>query len=196
MVVDGSKRMENSTLSACAASAWVKRAGVEGGCYRALLFVVCAGCSNVEFGEGYTPRAGVLLSVPASGQVLRIRPGANGLRLDALIDGRFLAVEGASPGPPSRLGFAATYDAKGDRVLVFGGLGEEVCLDDVWSFESGAWRPVPTGPPGRVEPLFWYDASAELVRFVGGTVGCDVDPEPTEWTLDDETWRPMEGATR
>jgi len=80
-----------------------------------------------------------------------------------------------SPAPPARFGHVAIYDARRDRVVVFGGLNDSSPLTDAWALAMGdsRWtRLVPSGgsPPAvsGYASAVWDSVRDRMVVF-GGT---------------------------
>ena len=46
-------------------------------------------------------------------------------------------------GPAPRNVHGMTYDLRRERVVLFGGIGEEGRLDDLWEWDGAAWTAIP-----------------------------------------------------
>jgi len=89
--------------------------------------------------------------------------------------------EGAAGSPPGRSFQSAVYDAKGGRMLIFGGVdGSGNYLDDVWSLSNAtgaivgapAWSmPNPTGgpPAARDGQAAIFDSTSRRMTIFGGS---------------------------
>jgi hypothetical protein len=75
--------------------------------------------------------------------------------------------------PPARSGHTAIYDAQGDRMIVFGGLGANQTLGDVWQLALSnppTWSPIaPTGaaPRARAYHSAVYDPARGMLVLGG-----------------------------
>ncbi|HUE60419.1 MAG TPA: kelch repeat-containing protein, partial [Acidimicrobiales bacterium] len=82
-----------------------------------------------------------------------------------------------APGPPARVGAAATFDASHGNVVLFGGtagaLGSAGAaqLGDTWIWNGSGWTQGAGGPPGRSADVMAYDSGAGGVVLAGGTAG-------------------------
>lgn len=77
-------------------------------------------------------------------------------------------------GPPGRKRAAMAYDAKRDRVVLFGGNSFGVDLGDTWEFDGkqNVWSLVATGGPApRSGHAMAYDPLRQRVVLVGGDCG-------------------------
>ena len=94
--------------------------------------------------------------------------------------------------PPGRLGHAMVFSPAGERVLLFGGLGENGVLNDTWAFDGATWGELdtPTAPPPRTDHAMVYDLVRQRVVLFGGrdesynTMG-------DTWVLEGGTWRQL-----
>jgi len=106
--------------------------------------------------------------------------------------------------PDYRVAFAAAYDPRRDRVLLFGGrrfdlmTGATVDENDVWALaikDTPMWSKVEVGgppPSGRINAIFTYDPVRDRMVMFGGTSN-EIYPTDT-WSLDlagAPTWRPL-----
>lgn len=78
-----------------------------------------------------------------------------------------------APPVASAAGYAMTYDAKGDRVILFGGIHAGGGFSrETWAYNLGAdvWenRTRPTGPPALTFPAMAYDSLTGRVVLFGG----------------------------
>jgi len=78
----------------------------------------------------------------------------------------------SNEGPAPRLNHSMIYDAKGDRLIVFGGSGPGGFLNDVWTyaFESESWSRLPLDmpPAPRRTPASFYDSTNHrMVTYAG-----------------------------
>jgi hypothetical protein len=94
-------------------------------------------------------------------------------------------------GPSARDGARAVYDARTDRVLLFGGaeIGPGVRhLGDLWAWDGTGWtKRAESGPAGRVHAAFAFDPRRGRFVLAGGSnapgsVLSDV------WELEGERW--------
>jgi N-acetylneuraminic acid mutarotase len=101
--------------------------------------------------------------------------------------------------PAARNFFAMTYDARSDRVLVYGGIGPGgTFLDDLWAFDvdSATWAKVEVraGPEGRGYAHMAYDAVTDRTYLFGGVTEPDETPLDDTWAFDagTSTWRRLD----
>jgi hypothetical protein len=92
--------------------------------------------------------------------------------------------------PPAIGGFAVTYDAARQQVVLFGGVlcGEGINSNETWVWDGADWTqkfPV-TNPSGRTRHSLAYDAARREVVLFGGddSVGLLADT----WTWDGTAW--------
>jgi hypothetical protein len=108
------------------------------------------------------------------------------------VSGRWREVQGA--GPPARWGHVAVYDADGDRVLLFGGRGQDDAeLGDLWelSLRTETWRQLhPSGPSPA--PRFTAAAIADPPRrrlvLMGGYTGHAASDEVWAFAWTTQQW--------
>lgn len=77
----------------------------------------------------------------------------------------------SGPRPSPRAGHAMTYDAKGERILLYGGRDNTGrMLDDFWSFDGRQWAEIrlPRSPGRRDQAAMTNDRNRERVVFFGG----------------------------
>ncbi|MCA8953163.1 MAG: hypothetical protein KDE27_26865 [Planctomycetes bacterium] len=92
--------------------------------------------------------------------------------------------------PPLRTNYAACYDQRRDRVIVFGGRSDCAggnLLDDHWEWDGRGWHEMtPTvRPAARERAQLTYDSSRGRAVLFGGT-GAIVFADTWEW--DGQTW--------
>jgi N-acetylneuraminic acid mutarotase len=89
--------------------------------------------------------------------------------------------------PPARHAHAMAYDARSDRVVLFGGDTGSAWLDDTWAYDTDAdtWVEITTAeaPLPVAQQAMAYDPTADRVVLWGGA---DRE-ESTVWALDLET---------
>lgn len=99
--------------------------------------------------------------------------------------------EGQSP--PARATHRLAYDAVRERVVLFGGWGENGLLADTWEWDGTEWQRVEAqGPGARLATRMVYDARLERVilhggRDQGGNLG-------DTWEWDGVRWEPQGSA--
>jgi hypothetical protein len=73
------------------------------------------------------------------------------------------------PSPGARNAHAMAYDAKRQRVTLFGGADERSVRGDTWNWDGRKWQlQASDGPPPRTFPVMAYDAARERVLLFGG----------------------------
>jgi hypothetical protein len=104
------------------------------------------------------------------------------------------------PGPlPARWGHVAGYDARRDRMLVFGGQSSSSLLSDVWALDLATltWQQVSTGqgPSPRTNLAAVIDAARDRLVIIDGRVGVST-PLSDVWALDlaTHTWTESSSA--
>ncbi len=108
------------------------------------------------------------------------------------------AVVGAVTSPGYRNGHGMTYNARRDRVVLFGGADHERVLGDTWELDGDTWlRTAVVGPAPRTFPSVAYHARRGTVLLFGGNrvlfgptprsdstlLGDLWEWDGTEWTL-------------
>jgi N-acetylneuraminic acid mutarotase len=94
---------------------------------------------------------------------------------------------------PARWGHVAVYDAKRDRMLVFGGQSTSSLLSDVWALDLAtlAWQQVEThpGPSPRTNLAAVLDGARDRLVIIDGRVDVST-PLSDVWALDltTNTW--------
>jgi N-acetylneuraminic acid mutarotase len=96
--------------------------------------------------------------------------------------------------PPGRLWHSMVFDSKSGTMLVFGGEGENGCLDDLWVYDPAerTWIQLAVSgadPPPREDTAMAYDSANNKVVVFGGYDGDDplgdtwiYDPASDGWT--------------
>jgi hypothetical protein len=98
---------------------------------------------------------------------------------------------GSAPsGPGVRNGHRLAFDARAGEVLMFGGADHERVLDDLWSWNGRAWRPVSAKGPGprTFAGLAFDEARGEAVVFGGNRVLFGPEGELDTLLADTWTW--------
>lgn len=97
----------------------------------------------------------------------------------------WVALEG---GPGPRWGHVSVVDSHRNRVLVFGGMGPNGKLGDLWEYRLGdqTWSPLPTtsGPSPRITAAGIADVARDRMVLVGGEA---TEASDEVWALDFET---------
>ncbi len=94
------------------------------------------------------------------------------------------------PGPEGRQAFAMIYDSKRQKVVLFGGGGEQHFLADTWEFDGNAWTKVSdTGPSPRVSPGYAYDSKRGLMILFGGMA--DGKMQNDTWAWNGHEWKKL-----
>ncbi|MGH9456152.1 MAG: Kelch repeat-containing protein [Thermoanaerobaculia bacterium] len=92
--------------------------------------------------------------------------------------------------PPARSSAAMVWDANRDRVLLFGGAGQDdVALADTWEFRDDAWHRLepPASPSARRLAGHVFDPLRDRFIIYGGAVGPTTTLQDT-WEFDGTTW--------
>ncbi|MCA8974126.1 MAG: hypothetical protein KDC98_05360 [Planctomycetes bacterium] len=92
--------------------------------------------------------------------------------------------------PFSRTDYGTAYDARRDRIVLFGGrtdCGSGTLLAETWEFDGNAWHPrYPThSPAARERSHLTFDAARGRVLFHGGRAGASNLSDTWEWDGDD-----------
>jgi N-acetylneuraminic acid mutarotase/fibronectin type 3 domain-containing protein len=101
--------------------------------------------------------------------------------------------------PSARGRHAMAYDARSDRVILFGGTDAGGVLGDTWAYDPNAntWTNLnpSTRPSARYRHAMAYDSQSDRIIVFGGT---DVSPFDDTWSYDFESnaWTPLDPATR
>lgn len=116
--------------------------------------------------------------------------GASGnrelLRQTWIYDGqRWRTHEGVSP--PPRGTHRMVYDDSRNRIVLFGGWGEDGLLNDTWEWDGTAWvLASETGPSPRFATRMAYDAHRQRVVLFGGRGEAGDFADTWEW--DGDAW--------
>jgi hypothetical protein len=88
--------------------------------------------------------------------------------------------------PPARSRGGMIYDELTDRVVLFGGLGENGFLADTWEWDGSAWfRGQASGPSARLSPSFAHIAGTSTSLLYGGFDG---DAKSDTWLYSRSEW--------
>lgn len=115
-----------------------------------------------------------------------------GLALPILLDPAFETVVWKKlEAPTERIGQAMAYDAKRERVVLFGGSAGP---NETWTWDGATWtRMTPSSsPPPRTHHKMAYDAKRERVVLFGGLFNSFFNDT---WTWDGTTWTKMSPQT-
>lgn len=175
-----------------------------------LALAVIAGCSNGGFAEPVRPAEelapvggapggyeGAGLAFDSTRGRLVLFGGEYGESMPVfsadtfeLIDGDW-AKQNSSAGPAARAFHTMAFDAKRQRVFVFGGRGAEGCFGDSWAWDGAAWSPINVAgaPEARFGAVMSWDAREEVIVLSGGT-GCDDGATNFRdlWSFDGTGW--------
>lgn len=90
--------------------------------------------------------------------------------------------------PDARATHAMVWDSNRDRVLLFGGGGNDAILADTWQFKGGAWSRIetPSAPPGRRLPGYAFDPVRDRFIVFGGSG--ETSSLRDTWEFDGTTW--------
>lgn len=97
-----------------------------------------------------------------------------------------------SPGP--RQEHSMVYDSDNDRVILFGGLANDVDLQDLWIFDGKDWTEAGKSgpPPPRRSHAAAYDEARRVMVVFGGAASVDGQLTPTGDTYlydpESDTW--------
>jgi hypothetical protein len=88
------------------------------------------------------------------------------------------------PGPGTRYHFALAYDAKRQKVILFGG-GRQGRRDETWEFDGQRWEKISTkeSPGQRLRHNMVYDEDTGMTVLHGG------DEKGTTWAWDGKVWK-------
>lgn len=102
---------------------------------------------------------------------------------------RWEKIPGNGTGPGPRLSAGFTYDSKGGRMLIFGGISNQISRADTWSWDGQQWEKLADqGPPARVMGYMAYDKHRDRVVLFGGRREWPNDVNDT-WEWDGSEWR-------
>lgn len=102
------------------------------------------------------------------------RSGSTGLDDTWEWDGTAWTQKVPAQRPPARYSAHMAYDAKRDRVILFGGaIDDASCTNDTWEWDGVTWtqRSVAQSPPPRRNAVMAYDAVRERIVLFGGDDG-------------------------
>lgn len=91
--------------------------------------------------------------------------------------------------PPPRIGFALAFDRSRGRVVLFGGLVNNMPAADTWELEGTMWveKTPATSPAPRIEAAMAYDEKRQRVVLFGGRLA-SMMPTNETWLYDGATW--------
>ena len=95
--------------------------------------------------------------------------------------------------PSWRFAYSVTYDRAHDRLILFGGIDEDLTtlFGDTWSFANGRWNLEATeGPSPRAFSRMWFGRDGRVHLQGGSDNGGDV-VHHDEWALDDDGWQQL-----
>jgi hypothetical protein len=104
-------------------------------------------------------------------------------------------------GPSARNAFAMAFDAKRQRVVVFGGRTGTAptgpAFNDTFEWDGSAWSPSfvsPTGPPAREHVAGGYDPVRQAVAIVGGFSPSSAADLHDQWEWSGGAWAQLSGS--
>ena len=117
-----------------------------------------------------------------------------------LIDLETLAADRLDiPGPPPMVNHAVAYDRRSDRVILFGGSGDQDTLyGDTWAFDplTETWEEM--APSASPQPSTWHDLvyheASDRVVYIGGDGVWAYDYEADTWEQYSEHGMPWDGG--
>lgn len=100
----------------------------------------------------------------------------------------------STPCPSARNGSAMAYDARRDRMVLFGGVTGGAYSNETWEWDGTSWenRTPSTGPQARSLSTLAFDPRSQRIFLWGG-----IDIERTLddlWSWDGTNWSQVEGA--
>lgn len=100
--------------------------------------------------------------------------------------------------PESRWGHAMVYDSDRDRIVLYGGAGQNDLLADTWEFDGFNWvdvTPEGDGPGQLREHVMVYDPLRKKTVLFGGR---EIDPDGFDhtWEWDGERWTQIHPPNR
>ena len=97
--------------------------------------------------------------------------------------------------PSARTSFGMAYDARSDRVVLFGGFTASGADSETWSYDAAGdrWTQMrPAKPPAsRYNHAMAYDAQSDRVVLFGGDTGTELSGETWSYDVDSDTWALM-----
>lgn len=94
----------------------------------------------------------------------------------------------ATTGPSPRNIPTLAYDARRQRVVLFGGQSGLTLFNDTWEWDGATWtQRATTGPEPRIHQVGAYDHRRERVVIFGGAAANDATLSDT-WEWDGATW--------
>jgi hypothetical protein len=92
--------------------------------------------------------------------------------------------------PSGRMRHPMAYDQHRQRVVLFGGQGQNGPLGDTWEWDGTSWSQIttPHSPSPRRNAAMTYDSTNQVILLYGGEVGIGFSQETwtyngTDWTL-------------
>ena len=90
---------------------------------------------------------------------------------------------------PSRDSHAMVYSKQQNRMLLFGGIGEDGLLDDIWERKETHWRQLEVkGPTARSNHAMVYDGKRNKIVLFGGSDEEGKLGDTWEWDGITTTW--------
>lgn len=131
---------------------------------------------------------------------LLVAPGKAVLNAQATGAATWREITSLNNSPPARANHAMIYDAKQDRLIVFGGRGTEGLLNDVWAFsiKDRLWANLtPTGgaPASRLTPVAVYDPKKHRMIIYSGQ-GAGFFNDTWAFDLSTNRWEELKGDPR
>jgi hypothetical protein len=157
--------------------------------------------SNVNFAAGQTIAGAAVVALGADGQICLQTNVATHVVVDvqgdipaALAPGEWRSIRG--PGPPPRWGHVMELDAKRERILVFGGVDQNVgAFNDLWSFSltTETWEKLTTTntPFQRWGSAGVIDVARDRLVVVDGSSTTAATNEVWALDLATLTWSPL-----
>jgi hypothetical protein len=103
---------------------------------------------------------------------------------------RWTELAASGPWPSERRDSALVYDSVRDSLVLFGGVGDNMALNDLWEWDGAGWSertPTGPGPAGRSLHRMVYDSRRGRVVLYGGFLeGSTYDLSLWEW--DGASW--------
>lgn len=97
--------------------------------------------------------------------------------------------------PPPLTGVAMVYDATRQRIVVYGGIGEQSAVDQTWEYDGVTWkqREFVLRPHPRLRHAMVYDHTRQRAVMFGGR-HAGLLAENDTWEYDGQQWLPRELA--